>query len=136
MRILIIDAPQDLYQQCTAHSASHWPGAAVDVPDDLIAAPAKTCARDGSGEWSQSDALLLNHHVEGYTGIESLRATQERAPTLPPVILLPDEAGEDVAVQAMKLGAAGYQTVLDRLLAKNPDDRFQSARELFAYIPY
>jgi FixJ family two-component response regulator len=29
---------------------------------------------------------------------------------------------------------AGYQTILDRLLAKNPDERFQSARELFATI--
>lgn len=29
---------------------------------------------------------------------------------------------------------AGYQPVLDRLLAKRPEDRFQSARELFAKI--
>jgi serine/threonine-protein kinase PpkA len=29
---------------------------------------------------------------------------------------------------------AGYQPVLDRMLAKNPADRFQSARELFALI--
>jgi serine/threonine-protein kinase PpkA len=29
---------------------------------------------------------------------------------------------------------AGYQPILDRLLAKNPDERFQSARELFARI--
>ena len=28
----------------------------------------------------------------------------------------------------------GYQGVLERLLAKNPDDRFQSAREVFAHI--
>ena len=30
----------------------------------------------------------------------------------------------------------GYQSLMDRLLAKNPDDRFQSARELFGYIAY
>lgn len=29
---------------------------------------------------------------------------------------------------------AGYQTILDRLLAKKPEERFQSARELFATI--
>jgi len=29
---------------------------------------------------------------------------------------------------------AGYQTIIDRLLAKRPEDRFQSARELFATI--
>lgn len=29
---------------------------------------------------------------------------------------------------------AGYQPLLERLLAKKPEDRFQSARELFAYI--
>lgn len=29
---------------------------------------------------------------------------------------------------------AGYQTIVDRLLAKRPEDRFQSARELFATI--
>jgi eukaryotic-like serine/threonine-protein kinase len=29
---------------------------------------------------------------------------------------------------------AGYQTIIDRLLAKKPEDRFQSARDLFATI--
>ena len=29
---------------------------------------------------------------------------------------------------------AGYQTIIDRLLAKQPEHRFRSARELFATI--
>jgi len=31
---------------------------------------------------------------------------------------------------------AGYQPLIDRLMAKKPDDRFQSARDLFAYITH
>ena len=31
---------------------------------------------------------------------------------------------------------AGYQQIIDRLLAKRPQDRFESARELFAYIAH
>jgi FixJ family two-component response regulator len=38
------------------------------------------------------------------------------------------------AVPVLPARLAGYQTVINRLLAKKPEDRFQSARELFATI--
>ena len=38
------------------------------------------------------------------------------------------------AVPRLPERLAGYQTIIDRLLAKKPEDRFQSARELFATI--
>ena len=37
-------------------------------------------------------------------------------------------------IPALPEALANIQPVLDRLLAKDPDDRFQSARELFAKI--
>jgi tRNA A-37 threonylcarbamoyl transferase component Bud32/FixJ family two-component response regulator len=37
-------------------------------------------------------------------------------------------------VPALPERLAGYQAILDRMLAKKPDERFQSARELFATI--
>ena len=37
-------------------------------------------------------------------------------------------------VPSLPARLAGYQTIVDRLLAKRPEDRFQSARELFATI--
>jgi len=38
------------------------------------------------------------------------------------------------AIPQLPAHLAGYQSIIDRLLAKNPDERFQSARELFATI--
>lgn len=45
-------------------------------------------------------------------------------------------AFQHVSAPVPKLPAkvAGFQSVVDRLLAKNPDERFQTARELFAHI--
>jgi hypothetical protein len=37
-------------------------------------------------------------------------------------------------VPALPERLSGYQGILDRLLAKKPEERFQSARELFATI--
>ena len=106
MRILILDAAPALRDQCIAHIAAEWPGAAVDAR--ALEPPRRTRARDGPGEWQRYDAVLLDHHAAGHTGVEWLRACKDRAQTLPPVILLSDETGEDIVVEAMKLGAADY----------------------------
>lgn len=106
MRILILDASPALRDQCQACIAAQWPGAAVEAR--ALEPPQRTRARDGPGEWQRYDAVLLDHHAAGHTGIEWLRACKNRAQVLPPVILLSDESGEDIAVQAMKLGAADY----------------------------
>ena len=106
MRILILDASPALRDQCQACIATQWPGATVEAR--ALEPPQRTRARDGPGEWQRYDAVLLEHHAAGHTGIEWLRACKHRAQVLPPVILLSGESGEDIAVQAMKLGAADY----------------------------
>jgi DNA-binding NarL/FixJ family response regulator/tRNA A-37 threonylcarbamoyl transferase component Bud32 len=39
-------------------------------------------------------------------------------------------------VPMLPAGLAGYQPLIDRLMAKKPDDRFQTARDLFAHIAH
>ena len=104
MRILIIDASPDLRELCAAHIATQWPGATVDTR--TLELPLQN--GDAAEHWQRYDALLLDHHADGQTGIEWLRACRDRAADLPPTILLSDEHSADVAVQAMKLGAADY----------------------------
>ena len=38
------------------------------------------------------------------------------------------------AIPQLPAKLSGYQPIVNRLLAKKPEDRFQTARELFAYI--
>ncbi len=75
--------------------------------------PQRTRASDGLNGLQRYDVLLLHNRPADNTGnvpaaIAWLRHWQERIPGLPPAIVLCGQGGEDLAVQAMKLGAADY----------------------------
>ena len=111
MRILLIDASVPLRQQCAQYLSGHWPGAELQCTDAVL--PQRTRAGDGPGGLQCYDALLLeNRPGDGSGNLPSalawLQQWQERVPGLPPAIVLCDQGGEDLAVQAIKLGAAGY----------------------------
>jgi len=156
VRILIVDASPEFRDQCAAHIAGRWPGAEID-----LRAPQELGAPDVA-DWSRYDVLLLDHavHVEpadpedpgsaapaaasladtvpvgraaGHDAIEWLKGLRDRIQSLPPIILLSGQTGEDTAVQAMKLGAADYlrrdKITATRLVSAINDAILERARE-------
>ena len=89
------------------------------VPDDLLVArvsaevAAKQLEARRVAQKSPSDALALldNAAALAYQHVHA------------PMPALPERL-------------SGYQPIIDRLMAKRPEDRFASARELFAYIAH
>ena len=76
------------------------------------------------------DVLMVDHEMPGKGGIEVLRTLAEKG-SLPPTIMVTGNGDEEVAVEAMKLGAGDYlvkdvegryltllPTVIERLLAQ------------------
>ncbi len=55
------------------------------------------------------DAVTLDHHLPAMSGLEALKAIKRRYPNLP-VVMLTGQGDEQVAVQAMRAGAADYLT--------------------------
>jgi len=53
------------------------------------------------------DVLLLDHQMEGMSGLEALHALQERSGA-PPVVFFTAQGSERVAVEAMRRGAFDY----------------------------
>ena len=70
---------------------------AVDTPDALIAAL-------DSQHW---DLIVLDYSMQNVKGVDVLNLIQERELNLP-CIFVSDVKGEDIAVEAMKAGAADY----------------------------
>ncbi|MDP4299631.1 sigma-54-dependent transcriptional regulator [Leptothrix discophora] len=78
------------------------------------------------------DAVVLDFNLPGMDGLEALRRLQERAPTLP-VVMITGHGNVEMAVEAMKLGAVEFLTkpvslaklklVLDRTLEDARRDR-------------
>ena len=143
MRILILDASPTFRDQCVAYIASHWPGADIDLRSPL------EVAKPEALDWVRYDVILLDHQAQdeapdqaradrpsadaGHDGIAWLREHREQIQTLPPVILLSGQSGEDIAVQAMKLGAADYlrrdKVTSARLIGAINDAILERARE-------
>ncbi len=75
------------------------------------------------GQASAFDAILLDYRLLGLNALEVLKELRQgRAPDIP-VVLVTGQGGEEVALQALRLGAAGY-------LVKNPGYLYQLPGEL------
>ncbi|MCZ7575074.1 MAG: diguanylate cyclase [Ardenticatenaceae bacterium] len=69
-------------------------------------------ARDGEEGLAMYDAdsydiLVMDHVMPVYTGVEVIRILAARGP-LPPIIMVTGTGSEQIAVEAMKLGASDY----------------------------
>jgi len=65
------------------------------------------------------DCVLSDMHLVGFTGIDVLRQVDERYPDLP-VVILTGTGSEELAVEAMKLGAADYIQKTPNYIASLP----------------
>jgi tRNA A-37 threonylcarbamoyl transferase component Bud32/FixJ family two-component response regulator len=128
VRIIIIDAAPAFREQCARHIASHWPGADLE-----LCAP--TAPLTDEPDWARYDVLLIGHHADGqgHNALAWMKTLGERLQNLPPIILLSGEAGEDAAVQAMKLGASDFlrrdKVSAPRLIGAINDAILERARE-------
>ncbi len=69
-----------------------------------------------NGAW---DCVLSDMHLVGFTGIDVLKLVVERYPDLP-VVILTGTGSEELAVEAMKLGAADYIQKTPNYIASLP----------------
>jgi diguanylate cyclase (GGDEF)-like protein/PAS domain S-box-containing protein len=89
-----------------------------DIPFDLAAVGEQLGLEHelSTREW---DCVLSDMHIGTYTGIDVLEFVRDRHPHLP-VVILTGTGTEELAVQAMKLGAADYILKTSQHIARLP----------------
>jgi len=103
IKIYIVDAHASHRKVITGFLAKLRPDVIVDLHDMTTAMPADDF------DWSQYSLLVLDSRLGKASGLDWLRQLKDK-PGLPPVIYLSSQNNVDVAVQAMKLGAADFLT--------------------------
>ncbi len=84
-------------------------GSALRRDDDtieVVAVSSSVAGLEHIGR-AQVDCVLLDYRLQDGNGVDCLRRIRERWPAIP-VIMITGEGSEDVAVEAMKLGAFDY----------------------------
>lgn len=102
MRVLIIDDSEDFRLLAAQYLAIEWPAAEIVEYD-----PLERGAPAGDFDWHAYDVLLLDYQLGAADGLSWLR-NYRRVAGFPPVVFLTGAGSEEVAVQALKLGAADY----------------------------
>jgi DNA-binding response OmpR family regulator len=106
-RVLIIDDSKDLRRLVTQYILIEWPKARIDEWD-----PLSKGKPDSDFDWSQYDALLLDHHFGKEDGLSWLQEFRQR-PDCPPVVFLTGAGNEDLAAKAVRSGALEYLSKRD-----------------------
>src|ERR1700753_1566526 len=58
-------------------------------------------------EHSAFDCAILDYHLPGQSGLDGIRTLHERLPHMP-LIMVTGRGSENVAAEALRLGASGY----------------------------
>lgn len=116
-KILIIDdsvAIKEFIKYCVSRN---WPNAEIELYDPIHGIPAEDFA------WAEYDLLILDYQLglPDADGLDWLKNLSSFSKT-PPILFMTAFSHEDIAVQAIKLGAADYLNK-DDLSAKRLNER-------------
>lgn len=100
-RILVVDDDADMRMLIEAVVGGVWPHAEVVSFDPMDEAATRIY------DWSRFDLLILDYQLGNQSGLDWLRQYRG-VPEFPLVIFITGAGSEEVAVKALKLGAADY----------------------------
>jgi eukaryotic-like serine/threonine-protein kinase len=102
MRFLIVDQSRDFRGAVSGMLRARWPAATIEEWDPARRGHPQAALRQGPFA-----TILLYVEPDDGTGLDWL-ADMLREPEAPPVVLLTETGGENLAVQGMKAGAADF----------------------------
>ena len=119
LRALYVEHDQTDISLTTRHLAQHARNIQLDVTTSGVDALARLC----NGGATRYDVCLFDYRMPGLDGLELLKHLKHQQRFDVPVVLITGRGDEEVMLQALRLGAAGY-------IVKNPGYLYQLPAEL------